>query len=223
MMLTRSAAFVGVTALLLRLATAQGPCYHPGGERSGDVPCDAKAAASVCCASADACLRDGLCRLDDNDNDAARDMSGVGHAHGTCTDPSWASDVCFPQYLLAQNSHSSRASPFISRRAPETTAAAASPMGGSSGSSGGLSTSAKAGIGIGVALGIIALGAAGYFQRRARLKRRASGPADAGDEKSGQHGGYEMDEVAGNRHRGGQTPPVICEGGTCSRLRVAGA
>ncbi|EFQ25108.1 hypothetical protein CGRA01v4_06565 [Colletotrichum graminicola] len=218
MMLTRSAALIGVTALLLRLATAQGPCYYPGGDRSADVPCDAKTAASVCCASADACLPDGLCRLDDDD-DAARDM--IGYAHGTCTDPSWASDVCFPQNLLAQDSHSSRASSFVARRGPETTAAA-SPTGGSSGSSGGLGTGAKAGIGIGVALGIVALGAAGYFQRRARLKRRASGTADAGDEKSGQHG-YEMDEATGNGHGGEKTPPVICEGGTCSRLRMVGA
>ncbi|KAK2040963.1 hypothetical protein LZ31DRAFT_597597 [Colletotrichum somersetense] len=223
MMLTRGAAFIGVTALLLPLAAAHGPCYHPGGERSADVPCEAAAAVSVCCTSADACLPDGLCRPDD----AARGIAGVGYAHGTCTDPSWASDACFPQYLLAEDGHGSRTHWFVARRAPETTTTAAASPTGPSGSRGGLSTDAKAGIGIGVALGIVAVGAAGYFQRRARLKRRAaSGPGGAGDEKSGQHG-YEMDEVAAaaaaGKGQGERTPPVICEGGTCSRLRMVGA
>ncbi|KAK2060111.1 hypothetical protein LY76DRAFT_677203 [Colletotrichum caudatum] len=230
-MLTRGAAPVGVTALLLPLAAAHGPCYHPGGERSADVPCEAAAAVSVCCASADACLPEGLCRLDD----AARGIVGVGYAHGTCTDPGWASDACFPQYLLAQESHGSRTPWFVARRAPEMTttttttimAAAASPT-GPSGPRGGLSTGAKAGVGVGAALGIVAVGAAGYFQRRARLKRRAaSGPGGAGDEKSGQHG-YEMDEAAAaaaaaaGKGQGEGTRPVICEGGTCSRLRMVG-
>ncbi|KAK1964360.1 hypothetical protein LY78DRAFT_659431 [Colletotrichum sublineola] len=220
MMLTRSAAFVGVT-VLLRFAAAQRPCYHPGGERStDDVPCEATAAVSVCCTSVEACLPDGLCRLDD---DAARDAISVGYAHGTCTDPSWASDVCFPQYLLAQGSHDSRTPSFVARRAPETTTAvaAASPTGSSGSRGGGLSTGAKAGIGIGVALGIVGLAAAGYFQRQARRKSRASGPMSAGDEKSGQHG-YGMDEAVG-KGQGGQAQPVICEGGTCSRVRMVGA
>ncbi|KAK1994078.1 hypothetical protein LX36DRAFT_585048 [Colletotrichum falcatum] len=214
-----SAAFIGVAALLLQLAAARGrPCFHPSGERSADVPCEAGATVSVCCTSAEACLPDGLCRLLDDDD---QDKSGVINAPGTCTDPSWASDICFPKHLFAQDSHGSRTSPFVARRAPETTAAA-SPADGSSGSGGGLGTGAKAGIGIGVALGIVALGAAGYLQRRARLKRRGSGPPGAGDEKSGRQHGYEMDEAAGKGH-GGRSPPIICEGGTCSRARMVGA
>ncbi|KAK1982903.1 hypothetical protein LZ30DRAFT_749007 [Colletotrichum cereale] len=221
MMLTRSAAFIGAAALL-QLAVAQETCYHFGGVRSADVPCEASAGASVCCASADACLPDGLCRLDNED--AARDIFGVGYALGTCTDPSWASDVCFGYHLLVQDSrHGPRTALFVARRAPETTATAASTASstGPSGSDGGLSTGAKAGIGIGVALGIVALGAAGYFQRQARLKRRASAPGGADNEKSGQQG-YKMEEAAGRR-QGEQTAPVICEGGTCSRLRMVGA
>ncbi|KZL67423.1 hypothetical protein CI238_01060, partial [Colletotrichum incanum] len=223
-MLMRRAALIGVT-VLLELAESQRLCYHPDGEQSSDVPCKVSAPVSMCCTSADACLPDGLCRLDDT----ALDI-GVSYAHGsTCTDPSWTSDVCVRQYPPPQSSRDSSMSSPIARRALETTAGVASPATatGSSGSGGGLSTGAKAGIGIGVAFGIIALAAAGYFQRRARLRRRAPSPGSAGDEKrvgaqeaGGQHD-YEMGDTGkGNRE---QTAPVICEGGTCSKLRMVGA
>ncbi|GKT46803.1 uncharacterized protein ColSpa_06984 [Colletotrichum spaethianum] len=92
-MLLRRATSIGVTALL-QLAVAQRLCYYPNGEQSTDVPCKASAPVSMCCISADACLSDGLCRLDD----MARDV-GVSYAYGTCTDPSWTSGICPQQYL----------------------------------------------------------------------------------------------------------------------------
>ncbi|GJC80804.1 hypothetical protein ColLi_03642 [Colletotrichum liriopes] len=223
-MLMRLAAVVGVSALL-QLAAAQRLCYYPNGEPSSDVPCEISAPVSMCCTSADVCLPDGLCRLDDTAQNRR-----VSSAHGsTCTDPSWTSDACVQEYLPAQDSRESSVASPIARRALGTTTGVASTAtaAGSSGSGGGLSTGAKAGIGIGVALGIIALAAAGYFQRRARLRKRASSPGSVGDEKrvGGQEAGgqddYEMgDGVKGHRE---QTAPVICEGGTCSKLRMVGA
>lgn len=64
-------------------------CYYPSGDPSDDVPCDPTAEVSMCCANANACLSNGLCRTSGTDA-----THGISFARGTCTDSSWMSLVC---------------------------------------------------------------------------------------------------------------------------------
>ncbi|GJC83292.1 hypothetical protein ColLi_06130 [Colletotrichum liriopes] len=43
-------------------------CFFPGGIQARDVPCDPKAEVSMCCGSVNACLSNGLCKLEDTSN-----------------------------------------------------------------------------------------------------------------------------------------------------------
>ncbi|KAK2009485.1 hypothetical protein LZ32DRAFT_661188 [Colletotrichum eremochloae] len=43
-------------------------CYFPGGVQAKDVPCDPNAEVSMCCGHIDACLSNGLCKLDETTN-----------------------------------------------------------------------------------------------------------------------------------------------------------
>ncbi|KAF9873950.1 hypothetical protein CkaCkLH20_08684 [Colletotrichum karsti] len=64
-------------------------CFFPGGVQALDVPCDPKAEVSMCCGSVNACLSNGLCKLEDTSNN-----TGIAYARGTCSDPTWQSPVC---------------------------------------------------------------------------------------------------------------------------------
>ncbi|KAL0938460.1 uncharacterized protein CTRU02_205070 [Colletotrichum truncatum] len=64
-------------------------CFFPGGIQSLDVPCDPKAEVSMCCGSVNACLSNGLCKLEDTSNN-----TGIAYARGTCSDPTWQSPIC---------------------------------------------------------------------------------------------------------------------------------
>ncbi|KAH9242469.1 hypothetical protein K456DRAFT_1732319 [Colletotrichum gloeosporioides 23] len=64
-------------------------CFFPGGVQSLDVPCDPKAEVSMCCGSVNACLSNGLCKLEDTSNN-----TGIAYARGTCSDPTWQSPIC---------------------------------------------------------------------------------------------------------------------------------
>ncbi|GKT40553.1 uncharacterized protein ColSpa_00734 [Colletotrichum spaethianum] len=64
-------------------------CFFPGGIQARDVPCDPKAEVSMCCGSVNACLSNGLCKLDDTSNN-----TGIAYARGTCSDPTWQSPIC---------------------------------------------------------------------------------------------------------------------------------
>ncbi|KAK2014514.1 hypothetical protein LZ32DRAFT_646360 [Colletotrichum eremochloae] len=64
-------------------------CFFPGGVQALDVPCDPKAEVSMCCGSVDACLSNGLCKLEDTSNN-----TGIAYARGTCSDPTWQSPFC---------------------------------------------------------------------------------------------------------------------------------
>ncbi|KAK2054209.1 hypothetical protein LY76DRAFT_649272 [Colletotrichum caudatum] len=70
-------------------------CFFPGGVQARDVPCDPTAEVSMCCGSADACLSNGLCKLDGTTN-----ATGIAYARGTCSDPTWQSPVC-PQNCVS--------------------------------------------------------------------------------------------------------------------------
>ncbi|KAK0371362.1 hypothetical protein CTAM01_15878 [Colletotrichum tamarilloi] len=69
-------------------------CFFPGGVQSLDVPCDPKAEVSMCCGSVNACLSNGLCKLEDTSNN-----TGIAYARGTCSDPTWQSPIC-PQHCV---------------------------------------------------------------------------------------------------------------------------
>ncbi|KAJ0290295.1 hypothetical protein CBS470a_003942 [Colletotrichum nupharicola] len=56
-------------------------CFFPGGVQSLDVPCDPKAEVSMCCGSVNACLSNGLCKLEDTSNN-----TGIAYARGTYPD-----------------------------------------------------------------------------------------------------------------------------------------
>ncbi|KAF6841010.1 hypothetical protein CMUS01_03730 [Colletotrichum musicola] len=71
------------------LRAAANLCFFPGGVQSLDVPCDPKAEVSMCCGSVNACLSNGLCKLEDTSNN-----TGIAYARGTCSDPTWQSPIC---------------------------------------------------------------------------------------------------------------------------------
>lgn len=73
-------------------------CFFPGGVQSLDVPCDPKAEVSMCCGSVNACLSNGLCKLEDTSNN-----TGIAYARGTCSDPTWQSPIC-PQHCVLSKS-----------------------------------------------------------------------------------------------------------------------
>ncbi|GKT63044.1 hypothetical protein ColTof3_10383 [Colletotrichum tofieldiae] len=64
-------------------------CFFPGGIQARDVPCDPTAEVSMCCGSVNACLSNGLCKLEDTSNN-----TGIAYARGTCSDPTWQSPIC---------------------------------------------------------------------------------------------------------------------------------
>ena len=72
-------------------------CYYPGGEEAtGDLPCDADAENSPCCAGgkiAGACLANKLC-LAKGDPD--------WYARGSCTDPTFQAPEC-PKFCLSES------------------------------------------------------------------------------------------------------------------------
>ncbi|KAF2736896.1 hypothetical protein EJ04DRAFT_550905 [Polyplosphaeria fusca] len=84
-------------AALAVLARAGNICYLPNGETNRDVPCNASAPASPCCSSTSACLSNGLCIID------ADDDSGISYSRGTCTDRSWSSPLCPQMCQLNQD------------------------------------------------------------------------------------------------------------------------
>lgn len=89
------------------------------------------------------------------------------------------------------------------------------PESSSSGLSSGLSSGAQAGIGIGVAVVVVGLATAAYVRRRRAIKR-----GGAPDEEV-EFGGMEAGLSEKGARRSGL--PVICEGGTCNKVRMVGA
>ncbi|TDZ35420.1 hypothetical protein C8035_v009308 [Colletotrichum spinosum] len=86
----RSTTILLLAGVLARSASAAANlCFFPGGVQSLDVPCDPKADVSMCCGSVNACLSNGLCKLDDTSNN-----TGIAYARGTCSDPTWQSPIC---------------------------------------------------------------------------------------------------------------------------------
>ncbi|KAF4887725.1 hypothetical protein CGCF415_v007927 [Colletotrichum fructicola] len=81
--------------------------------------------------------------------------------------------------------------------------------------SAGLSTGAQAGIGIGVGVVVIALATTAYVRRR-RAKSRRNNTVVRRDEEEDGDEYAEMGTLKGER-------PVICEGGTCSKVRMVAA
>lgn len=73
-------------------------CFFPGGVQSLDVPCDPKAEVSMCCGSVNACLSNGLCKLEDTSNN-----TGIAYARGTCSDPTWQSPICPQNCVLSES------------------------------------------------------------------------------------------------------------------------
>ncbi|OHE91158.1 hypothetical protein CORC01_13534 [Colletotrichum orchidophilum] len=78
-------------------------CFFPGGVQSHDVPCDPKAEVSMCCGSVNACLSNGLCKLDDTTN-----KTGIAYARGTCSDPTWQSPICPQNCVLNPDTRKSK-------------------------------------------------------------------------------------------------------------------
>ncbi|KAK6213506.1 hypothetical protein QIS74_09508 [Colletotrichum tabaci] len=78
-------------------------CFFPGGIQARDVPCDPTAEVSMCCGSVNACLSNGLCKLEDTFND-----TGIAYARGTCSDPTWQSPVCPQNCVLNQDTRHNR-------------------------------------------------------------------------------------------------------------------
>lgn len=84
-------------ALLANSLLAANTCYFPNGLPSTDEPCDPNALFTQCCGSRSACLTNGLCILE------ASNDTGINYARGTCTDKTWASDLCPQQCQLNQD------------------------------------------------------------------------------------------------------------------------
>ncbi|KAK2022422.1 hypothetical protein LX32DRAFT_710289 [Colletotrichum zoysiae] len=78
-------------------------CFFPGGVQARDVPCDPTAEVSMCCGSVNACLSNGLCKLDDTTN-----TTGIAYARGTCSDPTWQSPVCPQNCVLNPDTRTNR-------------------------------------------------------------------------------------------------------------------
>ncbi|KAK1595567.1 uncharacterized protein LY79DRAFT_667946 [Colletotrichum navitas] len=78
-------------------------CFFPGGVQARDVPCDPTAEVSMCCGSVNACLSNGLCKLEETTNN-----TGVAYARGTCSDPTWQSPVCPQNCVLNPDTRTNR-------------------------------------------------------------------------------------------------------------------
>ncbi|WYZ42442.1 hypothetical protein EsH8_VI_000141 [Colletotrichum jinshuiense] len=90
-MATRAVLFLllGSSGFAAGARAAANLCFFPGGVQALDVPCDPKAEVSMCCGSVNACLSNGLCKLEDTSNN-----TGIAYARGTCSDPTWQSPIC---------------------------------------------------------------------------------------------------------------------------------
>lgn len=77
---------------LIAFPSASGTqCYYPNGQPSTDVPCDATADQSFCCATGFVCLENKICL-----SLAVGDFPKWNR--GSCTDQTWASSEC-PKFL----------------------------------------------------------------------------------------------------------------------------
>ncbi|KAF6814608.1 hypothetical protein CPLU01_14359 [Colletotrichum plurivorum] len=78
-----------------------------------------------------------------------------------------------------------------------------------------LSPGAKAGLGVGLAVVVAVLGAAAYWYGRRVLKKARAMRAE--------NGGFKLAEEGVRRKNGKKEEPVICEGGSCNKLRMVAA
>ncbi|KAF6802969.1 hypothetical protein CSOJ01_11243 [Colletotrichum sojae] len=78
-----------------------------------------------------------------------------------------------------------------------------------------LSPGAKAGLGVGLAVAVALLGAAAYWYARRVLKKARAMRAE--------DGGFGLAEEGIRRRDGKGEEPIVCEGGSCNKLRMVAA